>query len=89
MKYDHRTDNRWTDIGRHCMSGPSGGSAISYVVSEIPILYISLLPSDRQHLNNYDCLEHKREDYHLSNLVCAQLCITAVHSDVHTHWSSS
>ena len=41
---------------------------------------LSLL-SKRQHIS-YDCLEVKR-DYHLSELFCAMLYMTILHSDTH------
>jgi len=33
----------------------------------------------------YDCLVDKREDYPLSELFCALLCMTVVHNDTQTH----
>ena len=45
----------------------------------------SVRPSSGQCLNyNDNCLENKRENYH-SYFVCAMLCTTILHDDVHTH----
>jgi len=43
--------------------------------------------SDRQYLRSGVWLEDKREDN--SELLCAVLCTADVHSDMHTHVTSS
>ena len=54
--------------------------------SAVDLLNFFCLPCSRQHLRYDCCLEDERED--LSELFCAALCTTVVHSDMHTHTSS-
>jgi len=57
------------------------------VTSNVMMYVLFPLPSNRQHLSNNDCLEDNEGN--TSELFYAVLCTIVVHSDTHTHTSSS
>jgi len=85
---------RYMSINTHLGKGESSSASswLLLVENEMVLivchfLIIGPLPSSRHHLSSDDCsggLEGR-----LSELFCAVLCTTIVHSDMHTHMSSS
>jgi len=65
----------------------------SLIADSLPVFYGLItdhnlsIPSSIQHLSNDTCLKDKKG--RLSELFCTVLCTTVVHSDMHTHMSSS